>query len=104
MIKKLNSKAVRSILNDYRIDVEYTSITSALVKRGELAAFLATTNNVNALGAYIRRRFPSIWRDYIAVAAAPNYMDFVWRSEERGIVWPEVTLPEGSIWLVDLDM
>lgn len=104
MIRKLNSHAVRSIVYDYTVDKDHADVTGELVKRGYIAAFLVTAGtSYNKVVAYIKRRFPGIWNDYVAVAESPSPYDFLTESSKKGIIWQELRGPESTLWLVDLD-
>ena len=100
MIRKLNSRAVKNTLSPFKDS--YSAIVVALVKSGDYGAFLASPGtSIDKLGAYIRRRLPDMWRDYVAVEPSPSYADFLSRSETDAVVFPEVQTPEGTLWLID---
>lgn len=104
MIRKLNSTAVHSYYMDYTQDKDCADITAQLVKEGDMAAFMATAGtSYNKVAAYIKRRFPSLWHDYVAVADVPSPLDFLDASSRVGAVWQELKTPAGTLWLVNLD-
>lgn len=63
--------------------------------------FCTTGASAAELGAYCKRRFPSLWRDYVAVAVAPSLADFWEESASQGVARLECSTGGRSYWVVN---